>query len=30
MLIYSEIMVGMACLDRFQHRKILTRPEMIL
>jgi len=23
-------MVGMACLDRFQHRKILTRPEMIL
>jgi len=23
-------MVGMACLDRVQHRKILTSPEMIL
>jgi len=23
-------MVGMTCLDRVQHRKILTSPEMIL
>jgi len=30
MLIYSEMMVGMAFLDRVQYGKIWTRPEMIL
>jgi len=30
MLIYSEIMVRMACLDQARHGKIRRRPDMIL